>query len=67
MLEKYGGWPVVKGDDWKSDDWDWLDVTKKLLGDGFPNNFIFEVTVDADIMDNTKNIVTVSLCSSEKC
>ncbi|XP_037025005.1 neprilysin-2-like [Bradysia coprophila] len=60
MLEKYGGWPVVEGDDWKSDEWDWLDATKKMLNDGFPNNFILDITVDFDVADNTKNIITIN-------
>lgn len=59
VLGKYGGWPVVEGDNWKSDEWDWLDTTKKMLNDGFPNNFILDISVDVDVADNSKNIITV--------
>lgn len=49
----------MNGDDWQSDEWDWLDATRKMLNDGFPNNFVLDITVDVDVADNTKNIISV--------
>lgn len=58
-LERYGGWPVVKGDDWQSKDWDWLEMSKNMSNDGLPSNFILEVSVGPDLENTSQNILRV--------
>lgn len=59
ILERYGGWPVVKGYEWKSDTWDWLEMTKNLSSDGLPANFILEASVGIDHENTSQNIIQV--------
>lgn len=59
ILERYGGWPVLKGDEWKSDDWDWLEMSRNMSNDGLPSNFILEVTVGPDFENTSQNILKV--------
>lgn len=61
ILDRYGGWPVVKGDKWPSDDWDWLEMNKKILHDGLPDDLILECRIRTDFMNSTKRILQVKL------
>lgn len=60
ILERYGGWPVIKGDNWKSDGWDWLEMSKNMSNDGLLANFIFNVKISDDIANSTNNIIQVN-------
>lgn len=46
-IQKFGGWPVVKGDEWNSTNLDWIRLLKNLSEEGFGTNHIilFQVTV----------------------
>lgn len=59
ILDRYGGWPVAKGDSWPSDDWDWLEMNKKILHDGLPDDLILECRIRTDFMNSTKRIIQV--------
>lgn len=59
ILERYGGWPVVKGDEWLSDGWDWLEMSKNMSNDGLPSNSILDVKVGNDHENFTQNIIQV--------
>lgn len=59
LLEKYGGWPAVKGNDWHSDDWNWLEINRKMLNDGLPDDLILEFRIRTDFVDSSKRIIQV--------
>lgn len=61
ILERYGGWPVVKGNEWKATNWKWLEMLKNMSNDGLPTNFLFEATIDVDQNDTTKHIIKVGI------
>lgn len=60
IIEKYGGWPVVKGDSWKSEDWDWLNVSQQISNEGL-DTLILESYVSIDLKNTSKRIVSVSI------
>lgn len=60
ILERYGGWPVVKGDAWNAANWKWLEMLKNMSDDGLPTNFLFDVIIDVDQNDTTKHIIKVN-------
>lgn len=60
ILENYGGWPVVQGDDWKAENWDWVETKKKIVNDGLVDDIIFELAVRVDFTNSSKEIVYVS-------
>lgn len=59
ILEKYRGWPVIKGDDWKSDEWHWLEVRNQIAVDGILD-LILSVSITVDQKNSSKIIITVS-------
>lgn len=50
---------MVKGDKWKSDGWNWLEMNKNMTNDGLPAKFILNVLVDVDPQNPTQNIIKV--------
>lgn len=57
VLEPYGGWPVVKGDEWDADNWNWLEMIKNMSNDGLYVDYVLGVYVAADFENPTKNII----------
>lgn len=64
LLEKYGGWPVLKGEnEWKGDNWDWLKVKRQIFEDGFVDDqfdIILAFGIGPDDKDSSKSAVFVS-------
>lgn len=60
ILESFGGWPVVKGDSWKSEDWDWLNIGQKISKAGL-DALILESYVSIDLKNTSKRVVSVSI------
>lgn len=60
ILAKYGGWPVVKGDDWNSDDWNWLEASQRISRDALPD-LIVSLSIDYDLRNTSKRILNVSI------
>lgn len=65
IIEKYGGWPVVKGDSWKSEDWDWLNVSLQISNGGL-DSLILQTYVSVDLKNTSKRIVSVSIPSNTR-
>lgn len=49
----------MKGDEWKSDTWDWLEMSKNISNDGIPGNLILEASVGPDLENTSENIIKV--------
>lgn len=49
----------MKGDEWKSDIWDWLEMSKNISNDGIPANFLLEASVGPDLENTSENIIKV--------
>lgn len=61
LIETYGGWPVVKGGEWNSDDWDWIEICKRMSNDGLPSSFLVNIIVSTDFEDSSKNMIKVHI------
>lgn len=59
ILEKYGGWPVVKGDDWKSENWEWMNVNQNISNDGLDDTLLFSLSVLTDQRNSSKRVLDV--------
>lgn len=58
LLEKYGGWPIVKGDRWKAENWDWTTVSQMISNDGLLD-LILDLGIAIDLKNSTKNVLIV--------
>lgn len=62
MLERYGGWPVVKGDNWDTtDSWEWTDANLNISNDGLDDALLFALAILTDQKNSTARILDVSL------
>lgn len=60
LVESYGGWPVVKGSEWREDQWNWIEVQKQMFIDGVNQWLLFEVDIMPSFVNSTANRVYVS-------
>lgn len=59
VLEKYSGWPVVRGDDWESNRFDWLEISQRISNDGLIN-LILNWGIGIDLKNSTRRTLIVS-------
>lgn len=57
-LNKYGGWPAVKGNDWNSDGWNWMEHETNISNDSLDG--LVEPGIDVDSKNNSRRVLTVS-------
>lgn len=59
ILETYGGWPVVKGDAWLEEEWDWIQINKQIQKDGLDDSLLFNFAVTTDQKNSTRRVLDV--------
>lgn len=60
LLKQMGGWPVTLGE-WNEDSWSWQKMVKDLETIGYPANYIFELSLTADLKNTERRILGVNL------
>ncbi|XP_034115606.1 neprilysin-2-like [Drosophila albomicans] len=56
-----GGWPLIVGDKWDEDNWTWQDQIKKFHTGGFNMDYIIEFSIDVDLQNTTKLMMTLDV------
>ena len=59
LLDRYGGWPIVNGNNWKAENWDWINVSQQILNDGLLK-LILNWAISVDLKNSTRNVLVVS-------
>lgn len=65
VLNRYGGWPVVEGDEWQSENWNWLEASRNISSDGLVE-LILDCHIEVEPKNSSKHILTVSILSRQK-
>lgn len=60
LLNIFGGWPVVKGNKWSEDSFDWIETLKKFRIHGVDTASIFKFDVVLDLQNATVRACYVS-------
>lgn len=60
LLDKFGGWPVAKGDQWSETDWDFIEMIKKLRNHGLPTSGVIDTSIGAHFDNSTRRTLRVS-------
>lgn len=62
ILEPYGGWPTIVGDNWQpSENWDWLENSRRMTKEGLSDVFLFSVSVSLDLKNASRRAIYVSV------
>lgn len=63
ILNRLGGWPVIKGDHWNGDgNWSWTETIGKFRKIGFGTNFLVSTVVSNDLKNSSLKKIHVSSC-----
>lgn len=60
ILTKLGGWPVLEGNTWKENDFDWKTSVYKFRKQGYSVDYFLDFSVGIDLKNSTKRILDVS-------
>lgn len=60
MIEKYGGWPAVVGDQWNERSWEWYDIIGPILNDGLGVSLLLRMDVTTNQRNSTTRVLDVS-------
>ncbi|KAM7362048.1 M13 family metallopeptidase neprilysin 2 isoform 1-T1 [Cochliomyia hominivorax] len=64
IAEKLGGWPVIVGDTWDSDNtWTWQETVKKFRRLGFSMDYVVDFSIGVDLKNSTKRIIDLDQSS----
>lgn len=60
ILTNLGGWPVLEGNAWKENDFDWKTSVYKFRKQGYSVDYFLDFSVGIDLKNSTKRILDVS-------
>lgn len=59
LIENFGGWPVVEGDQWSKLTFDWVEATIRMRNLGYGFSQFISINVMTDFKNNTRHIIGV--------
>ncbi|XP_076320218.1 neprilysin-2-like [Tachypleus tridentatus] len=57
VLREMGGWPVVEGNGWNENSFDWLETLIRFRRHGYSNDILVDLCVITDYRNNSKHII----------
>lgn len=70
ILDELGGWPVLEGDTWIEDAFNWTETLKKFRHIGLNTQVIFSLYLETDLRNSSKRVLYVSdaeICLLNRC
>ena len=61
ILKKLGGWPVIDGDAYDEEKFDWVEAMYAFRENGFSFNSFIGFGMGPDMKNNSKNLISVSI------
>lgn len=62
ILERFGGWPVIEGDEWNDNgDWGWTWAIKQFRKVGYSMDYIFDFSIGIDLQKTVSRVIDVSV------
>jgi len=59
LVAKLGGWPVLEGDTWSGETFQWFEVSAKARGEGLDYNQMISMDIHVDPKDSEKRIIEI--------
>lgn len=65
ILKEFGGWPVIEGDSWCDNSFDWVQIIKQFRRRGFNTRVILSLGLGTDTKNSTRRVLIVrQICNS---
>lgn len=64
ILKELGGWPVLEGEDWKDNNFNWTNIITKHRQIGEIIFYFIELKIGNDEDNNTRSMIQVTIISS---
>ncbi|KAK0074956.1 hypothetical protein PV325_007594 [Microctonus aethiopoides] len=57
ILKKLGGWPVLEGDKWDENNFNWIESVYKFRDEGYSVDYFFDFSIGVDLKNSTKRVI----------
>lgn len=61
ILQKLGGWPVLEGDQWNENDFNWKESVYKFREMGYSVDYFIDFSIGVDLKNSTKRTIDVRM------
>lgn len=61
ILTRLGGWPVLDGDNWDENSFDWKKAIYKFRETGYSVDYLIDFSVSIDLKNSTQRVIDVSI------
>lgn len=66
ILKNLGGWPVLEGESWKEENFDWKKSIQKFDKTGYSDSYFLSYSIEAAMKNNSYRMIFVSFTQSFK-
>ncbi|XP_017759283.1 PREDICTED: membrane metallo-endopeptidase-like 1 isoform X2 [Eufriesea mexicana] len=63
ILRKLGGWPILEGEQWNEDDFNWKESVYKFREMGYSVDYFIDFSIGVDLKNSTKRIIDLDQAS----
>ncbi|XP_018319545.1 neprilysin-2 isoform X2 [Agrilus planipennis] len=57
IFKEIGGWPVLEGDNWNEEQFDWKELVYKFRKTGYSIDYFIDFSIGIDLKNSTKRII----------
>lgn len=61
ILQKLGGWPVLEGDQWNENEFNWKESVYKFREMGYSVDYFIDFSIGVDLKNSTKRTIDVRI------
>ena len=61
ILKKLGGWPVLEGDTWIDENFDWINTSSQFHNAGYSSNYVISFNINMDMKNTSRRIIYVRI------
>ncbi|ODM96912.1 Membrane metallo-endopeptidase-like 1 [Orchesella cincta] len=59
VLKMLGGWPVIEGDNWKAEEFTWINSVYRFREHGYSVDYFIDFSVTTDVKNSTYRVIDV--------
>ncbi|XP_015116946.1 neprilysin-2 isoform X2 [Diachasma alloeum] len=63
ILQKLGGWPVLEGDQWNEETFNWIQSVYKFKDLGYSVDYFLDFSIGVDLKNSTKRVIDLDQAS----